>query len=176
MSGSRIARRQQRSHAKMKGRHDINVVPMLDIFVIMLFFLIFTAVLTPTRIIELNLPSLNSAPLDVPDQLVLEVVVRKDSIVVQDKNSGPIKDANGVLVGNIQNTSEGYDYSRLNTVLSQIKKSRPDNKTATLLLEEQIPYDTIISTMDAIRVIEANAATGVSRAELFPEISFGDAP
>lgn len=168
MSGSRIARRQQRSHAKMKGKHDINVVPMLDIFVIMLFFLIFTAVLTPTRIIELNLPSLNSAPLDLPEELVLEVVVRNGNIIVQDKNAGALKE--------LPNIAGQYDFLGLNTFLSRIKKEKPDHKTATLLLEEQIPYDTIISTMDAIRVIEANAATGVSRAELFPEISFGDAP
>ena len=106
MSGSRIARRQQRSHAKMKGRHDINVVPMLDIFVIMLFFLIFTAVLTPTRIIELNLPSLNSAPLDLPEDLVLEVVVREGGIVVQDKNAGPIR--------TLPNIADKYDFVGLN--------------------------------------------------------------
>lgn len=168
MSGSRIARRQQRSHAKLKGKHDINVVPMLDIFVIMLFFLIFTAVLTPTRIIELNLPSLNFPPLDLPEQLVLEVVVHNANIVIQDKNVGILKD--------LPNIAGQYDFSGLNTYLARIKKERPDHKTATLLLEEQIPYDTIISTMDAIRIIEANSTTGVSRAELFPEISFGDAP
>ena len=168
MSGSRIARRQQRSHAKMKGRHDINVVPMLDIFVIMLFFLIFTAVLTPTRIIELNLPSLNSAPLDLPQDLVLEVVVREGGIVVQDKNGGPIRA--------LPNIADKYDFGGLNSILSEIKKKKPEHKAATLLLEPQIAYDTIISTMDAIRVVEANAAAGIARGELFPEISFGDAP
>ena len=44
MSGSRIAGRQTRNHARYRGRNDINIVPMLDVMVILIFFLIFTAV------------------------------------------------------------------------------------------------------------------------------------
>ena len=54
MSGSRIARRQARSRARRQGRNDINIVPMLDVMVILIFFLIFTAVFSKTRILELK--------------------------------------------------------------------------------------------------------------------------
>ncbi len=56
MSGSRIARRQSRNHARYRGRNDINIVPMLDVMVILIFFLIFTAVFSKMNILELNLP------------------------------------------------------------------------------------------------------------------------
>ena len=36
-----MARRQQRNHARYRGRNDLNIVPMLDIMTILTFFLIF---------------------------------------------------------------------------------------------------------------------------------------
>jgi biopolymer transport protein ExbD len=44
VSGSRLARRQARHHRRYRGRNDLNIVPMLDVMVILVFFLIFTAV------------------------------------------------------------------------------------------------------------------------------------
>jgi biopolymer transport protein ExbD len=54
--GSRIAGRQARNHARYRGRNDLNIVPMLDMMVILTFFLIFTAVFSKTSVVELNLP------------------------------------------------------------------------------------------------------------------------
>ena len=67
MAGSKLRGRQARNHARYKGRNDINIVPMLDIFTILLFFLIFTAVFSKTHIVELNLPAKSSEPLKLPD-------------------------------------------------------------------------------------------------------------
>jgi biopolymer transport protein ExbD len=168
MSGSAFARRQARNHARYKGRNDINIVPMLDIFTILLFFLIFTAVFSKTNIVEMNLPARSSAPLKLPDGLILEVVLRKNGIVVQDKNTGPLQP--------LPNTAQGYDFDGLTAYLTRVKAQVPDNKTVTLLLEQDIPYETIISAMDAMRSVE-NVVDGKSvSGELFPQISLGDAP
>ena len=56
MAQSKVARRVTRNHARYRGRHEINVVPMIDMMIILVFFLIFTAVFTKTNILELNLP------------------------------------------------------------------------------------------------------------------------
>jgi biopolymer transport protein ExbD len=168
MSGSSIARRQARNHARYKGRNDINIVPMLDIFTILLFFLIFTAVFSKTHIVEMNLPAQSSDPLPLPEGLVLEVVVRKDSLVVQDKNTGPLQ--------SLPNTAEGYDFDGLNSYLTRVKARFPDLKAATVMLEQNIPYETIIATMDAVKSYEGTLDGQPARGELFPQISLGDAP
>jgi biopolymer transport protein ExbD len=168
MSGSFIARRQTRSHARYRGRNDINIVPMLDIFTILVFFLIFTAVFSRTHIVELNLPAQNTEPLPLPEGLVLEVVVRKDGLVVQDKNSGPLQP--------LPNNAQGYDFDGLTAYLSRVKVRFPDMKSATVLLEQDIPYDTIVGTMDAVRSFEGTLNGQPARGELFPQISLGDAP
>ena len=60
--------------------------------------------------------------------------------------------------------------------LKRVKARFPEKTDVTLLLEPDIPYDTLVQVMDAVRLFEAVQAAEVVRAELFPEISIGDAP
>ena len=76
MAQSKVSRRVSRNHARYRGRHEINVVPMIDMMIILVFFLIFTAVFTKTNILELNLPGADTAVPDLPEGLNLEVIVR----------------------------------------------------------------------------------------------------
>jgi biopolymer transport protein ExbD len=91
MSQSKVARRVSRNHARYRGRHEINVVPMIDMMIILVFFLIFTAVFTKTNILELNLPGADSAVPDLPEGLNLEVIIRADKIEVADRGTGLLK-------------------------------------------------------------------------------------
>jgi len=90
---SKAARLVRRNHARYhQGRDDLNIVPMIDMMVILVFFLIFTAVFSKTNILQLNLPAnASAAPLDLPKGLKLEVIIRPDDLVVNDRNSGPLK-------------------------------------------------------------------------------------
>lgn len=169
MSGSAIARRQARNHARYRGRNDLNIVPMIDVFVVLLFFLIFTAVFSKTSIVELNLPAATTEqPLELPENLELEVVVRQQSLVVQDKNTGPLKE--------LPNGADGYDFASLSAFLSRVKAQFPELRQATLLLEQDISYDTIVQVMDVVRSFEGTMNGQPARGELFPQISLGDAP
>src|SRR3982074_1382287 len=92
----------RRNHARYhQGRDDLNIVPMIDMMVILVFFLIFTAVFSKTNILELNLPPSQQTPIDLPKQLQLEIIVRADQHIVSDRNSGPLK--------TLPNTPAGYD-------------------------------------------------------------------
>jgi hypothetical protein len=90
---SKSARLVRRNHARYhQGRDDLNIVPMIDMMVILVFFLIFTAVFSKTNILQLNLPASNTAaPVDLPKGLKLEVIIRPNDLVVNDRNSGPLK-------------------------------------------------------------------------------------
>ena len=168
MAGSKLRGRQARNHARYKGRNDINIVPMLDIFTILLFFLIFTAVFSKTHIVELNLPAKSSEPLKLPDGLQLEIVVRKNSLVVQDRNTGPLQP--------LSNVDGQYEFTALNEYLARVKARVPELRNATVLLEPDVSYDTIVSTMDAVRAFDGIEDGVAAKGELFPVISLGDAP
>jgi biopolymer transport protein ExbD len=166
---SKAARLVRRNHARYHhGRDDLNIVPMIDMMVILVFFLIFTAVFSKTNILQLNLPnSSNAAPLDLPKGMKLEVIIHPDDILINDRNSGPLK--------SLANTTSGYDLPNLSEFMRRIKSQFPEMTDATILSGPDITYDSLVQVMDTVRVYELPVAP-FSKAELFPDISIGDAP
>ena len=73
-----------------------------------------------------------------------------------------------------------YDFKLLSLVLQEIKRQLREkgieNRAITVLSEADTSYQTIISTMDTVRSYKAVVAVSVVNAELFPDVSFGDAP
>jgi hypothetical protein len=96
------------------------------------------------------------------------VMVRKDLLMVADRNSGPLHA--------VPNTTAGYDYDGLTEYLKFVKTKFPDKTDASILLEPETPYDTLVQVMDRVRVFETGEGLNLIQAELFPDISIGDAP
>jgi biopolymer transport protein ExbD len=165
---SKSQRLVRRNHARYhQGRDDLNIVPMIDMMVILVFFLIFTAVFSKTNILQLNLPASATAPVDLPKTLKLEVIIRPDDLVVNDRNSGPLK----VL----PNIASGYDLDHLSEFMRQIKSQFPEMTDATILPVPNTPYDTLVQVMDTVRVYQLPVLP-FTKAELFPDIAIADAP
>ncbi|HEU4654929.1 MAG TPA: biopolymer transporter ExbD [Steroidobacteraceae bacterium] len=167
MAQSKVTRRVMRNHARYRGRHELNVVPMIDMMVILVFFLIFTAVFTKTNVLELNLPGADSAVPDLPQGLNLEVIVRKAGIEIADRGTGLLK--------SLPRTADDYDLKGLSDYLQLVKSKYPDKQNATILLEQDISYDTLVHVMDTVRVFQVPNSQW-DMAELFPDVSVGDAP
>ena len=159
--------RVKRNHLRYRGRHELNVVPMIDMMVILVFFLIFSAVFTRTSILELNFPAAQQAIPDLPQGLNLEVVLRKGKIDVDDRGTGLLK--------SIPNSDQGYDFAALAEYLLLVKSKYSDKQDASILLEQDVPYDSLVQAMDTLRVYIPKDKH-YDRAELFPQVSIGDAP
>ncbi len=167
MAQSKVARRVRRNHERYRGRHEINVVPMVDMMLILIFFLIFSAVFTKTNILELNLPGADAAVPDLPEGLNLEVIIRKEGIEVADRGTGVLK--------TVPRVGEVYDLKALSEYLQLVKSKYPDKTDATILLEQDIQYETLVKVMDTVRVFQVPGSNW-DLAELFPDVSVGDAP
>ena len=74
------------------------------------------------------------------------------------------------------NNASGYDYDGLTEYLKRVKAKFPEKTDASILLEPDTPYDTLVQVMDRVRVFEQGRALNIVQAELFPDISIGDAP
>ncbi len=148
---------------------ELNITAFMNLMVILVPFLLITAVFSRLAILELNLPGSSTEPVDPQDQTFqLEVIVRKDKIEVGDRNQG--------LLGIYQNTAEGYDYAAVEAKLAELKEAYPEKTDASILLEQDIEYNTLVQVMDLVRVIETVEDDSVVRSDLFPDISIGDAP
>jgi biopolymer transport protein ExbD len=141
---------------------------MIDIFTVLVTFLLMTAVFSRTVILQLNLPAPQTEFKEPPPGLQLEVMVRKDQLMVADRNTGPLHA--------VPNTATGPDFDALTEYLKFVKTKFPEKTEASILLEPDTAYDTLVQVMDHVRVFEAGEGINTVQAELFPDISIGDAP
>jgi biopolymer transport protein ExbD len=163
-----------RGSRKIKKEAELDITSFMNLMIVLVPVLLMMMVFSRITVLELALPQLgeaNEQNIDVKDQR-LELVVRADNIAVYYPQ--------GYLVKDIAITEQGYDYDALQLVLRQIKQTlinkNIDKKAATLLLEEDIPYQVIVALMDTTRSYQDVLIASVVDAELFPEISLGDAP
>lgn len=167
-SNHRIRRMQRHNRLRASTVH-LNVVSLIDVFAVLVFFLLFSASLAADRLhtLGLDLPSTDQQP---PKQeevkKALEVVIRLDRLEVKDKNGG---------VSKIPVTAEGHDFVALANRLLAIKKTALKDDQITLLLAPDVPYDTLVQVMDAARTAPDEAVFENGSREMFPLISIGDA-
>jgi len=149
---------------------ELNITAFMNLMVILVPFLLITAVFSRLAVLELNLPGSSSEPVEPQEQAFqLEVIIRAEKIEIGDRNQG--------LLGVYPNSDDGYDYDALSNKLSELKNRYPSKTDASILLEQDIEYDTLVQVMDRVRIVErADDDQSVKRFELFPDISIGDAP
>ena len=152
-----------------KEAAHLEITAFINLIVVLVPFLLSTAVFTRLAVIDLSLPAQNSGVEQLKvENLQLEVVLRPDSIEVGDRIGG--------LIQRIPNASAAYDVKGLSTLMVQIKQKFPDKLDATVLAQPDTPYDALVHVMDAVRGTYATQGPKVIRSELFPNISIGDAP
>jgi len=150
---------------------ELNITAFMNLMVILVPFLLITAVFSQVAILELNLPTSQAeANEEQEPEFQLEITVRDAIIDVGDRTTGLLK--------RIASTDEGYDLEELSEYLGQVKQRFPEKIDATLLLEPEISYEVLVSVMDTVRVLERfeDQSQRVIKSELFPEIAIGDAP
>lgn len=167
MRRNHILRKLQRRHRRPG---ELMLVPMIDIFTVLVTFLLMTAVFSRTVIMELKLPGADAAFAEPPPGLELEVILRQGGIVVADRRGGVLESFGRA------DADADYDLDGLSQYLQFVKSKYPDKTDATLLLEKDISYDTLVQVMDTLRIVEQHQDGQLVQGELFPDVSIGDAP
>ena len=151
---------------------ELDITAFMNLMVILVPFLLISAVFSRITILELDLPAPGTASeqkkKDEPEKLQLEVIVRKDVIEIGDRKTGLLK--------MVKVDSEDSYLEQVSDMLQQIKARFPDKKDITLLLETDIEYERLVEMMDTLRVVQVEQDDEMIAAELFPVISIGDAP
>lgn len=146
----------------------VDVTAFLSLMVILVPFLLVTAVFSRTTILEIQPDTGEGDDLTVPDPLQLKVIVRQDRIEV-----GYLGQAQ---TAQIDRTSDDKALQSLATLASELKTRYPKSLEATVLLEPQIPYDVLVQVLDVLRVKLQRHGDDVEQTELFPLIAIGPVP
>jgi biopolymer transport protein ExbD len=152
-----------------KEAAHLEITAFINLIVVLVPFLLSVAVFTRLAVVDLSLPAQTSgAQVLKPDNLQLEVVMRANALEVGDRIGGLIK--------RIDSTANGYDLATLSAVMLQLKARFPDKTEASVLAEPNTSYDQLVQVMDAVRVSRTVQGRKTVTADLFPNISIGDAP
>ena len=149
----------------------LEITAFINLIVVLVPFLLSTAVFTRLAVIDLSLPAQSNDKIErnlKPNELKLEVVIRHDALDVGDKLGG--------LIARIPNGAGGPDTKALSALVQQLKLKFPEITTASVLPEPNIPYETLVKVMDAVRAGHQVQGAQIVRTDYFPDISIGDAP
>lgn len=151
-----------------RDAHTVDVTAFLSLMVILVPFLLITAVFSRTSILELQPAVSQGGAAPVSDPLQLQVTLRREMIEVSYRGQTPAVQ--------IPRSTDGHALSSLAAMAAELKARYPQSREAILLLEPQIPYNDLIQVLDALRVRLQRHEDTPKPEELFPLITLGEAP
>jgi len=172
------SKRKLRTRGREEGQ-ELNIVPYLDILMNLIMFMLLSITgLSAFGILNVNAPNYGGPTTQITEEgekpkLLLTVLISKKGFYVA---------ATGGVVGQQQgqtNPAEAppsipkkgdgsYDYTALTESMVNVKKEFPNESKVIVGAEGDIPYEVLVSTMDAIR-----ETPGKDRKLLFTDVTLG---
>ncbi|MBO9488839.1 biopolymer transporter ExbD [Endozoicomonas sp. G2_1] len=186
MKGLRRSSRQGRQQEA-----ELDITSFMNLMIVLVPVLLLSLVFSQVRILNLQLPiSSGENQTDSPEQKQLELIINQDAMVLNYPSGVLLKsftvEQSSVQKTAVRQTSDQqiapyqYDFQGLSQYLQDLKltfqQKEIEKKDIVLLLGEDVDYQTIVTAMDTVRSFKTVVAASVVDAELFPDISLGDAP
>ena len=160
----------RRHYYKHKHKEeDLDITPLLNVLVVLVAFLILSAVFSRITIQEIALPTQGEGAA-APDKpiITIEVIVRQNVLELSDGRN---------VTATLPMLGGKYDIHKLSEALLRLKEKHSDKQDVAILLEPDIEYHAMIQVMDAVKVAEVNQGQEKKhKVILFPQVSIGDAP
>lgn len=150
-----------------KRRHhppgeELNLTPIMNVFMIIIPFLLLTAVFAKTAIIDIFLPQERQSELTGSASPILNILTIKTT--EKGFELGGIGE--GVFV---PKNGNDLNFKQLTKELIKLKTRYPEQKEVVLLFAPHAPYDLIVKVMDTARETQEEKVQ-----VLFPLVSLGE--
>jgi len=139
--------RQKLGRDRQVKNNDVNIIGVMNVFLLLIPFLLMTAAFIRLAAIDLSLPSLgksrgpNEEP---PKNLVLVILAIRET-------GFQLKSSLNVKFDPIEIHSGQYNYAKLVEQLKVIKARQPQVEDIIIAPEAKVKYDVIIKVMDRCR-------------------------
>ena len=185
----------KRSNGEVNAKNP-NLIPIMNLMTILIPFLLLSAVFVKISVLNSSLPTAAepdaAPPAEQPDKPKEEEKPRLNLTVSITKLGFTIAGSGAVLPGpdplgpTIPKLADGrWDYTGLTAKMVEIKQKFPEEKNVVIIPEIGTPtepaptieYQTIIDTMDAVRLAPDNVVDSDGDGKLdkllFPDVIFG---
>ncbi|MBD3288753.1 hypothetical protein GF337_08130 [candidate division KSB1 bacterium] len=125
---------------------DVNIIPVMNIFLLLIPFLLLTAAFVKIAVLDISLPSLGKGGAGQQEQ-------QKDLtlVILAIKETGFQLKSPGFKFDPINNNGKKYNYRALVTQLKDIKAQYAAAEDIIISPESKVKYDIIIKVMDKCR-------------------------
>jgi biopolymer transport protein ExbD len=158
----------RRKHRRLQSEPDLDITPFMNLMIVLVPVLLLNMVFAHTSVLELNFPIGENLTPEQSEELQIQVIIHPDRLVIADNQGGVIK--------TIDQKKGEYDFTALQGVMKELKSRVPDKKDVIIMPSRKTSYQALVTVMDTVRSYDAVVAGSLVEAELFPEISLGDAP
>ena len=162
--------RRSRHYRKKPEAKELDVTTFLNLMVVLIPFLLATAVFSKVTVLELNLPA-QAAAGAAPDKplVTIEVMVRKTGLEIGDGKN---------INTRIPKKDGQYDLAKLSGEMQDLKARYKEKEDVFVLLEPDIEYNDMVAVMDTVKSskVPVPDQKDPQTVVLFPEVSIGDAP
>lgn len=159
----------RRKHRRLQKDAELDITAFMNLMIVLVPVLLLSMVFEHTKVLELNFPKTaqNETPVDLENEQ-LQLILRSGGLEIATSKAGVLRQ--------IPKKEGEYDFKALSEFLQSVKSRVPDKTEISILLESEVPYQALVTAMDTARSYEAVVVANVVEAELFPDISIGDAP
>lgn len=169
-----------RQHRTEALENELNIIPVMNLFVLLIPFLLVSAVFVQVSIIDTSLPIIREGGETAlgPQKkgITLTVTINSQGYIIKGKLKNEGAQQGEVLISSsiknyislkgelIPKTMSGrYDFNALRGALLEIKNEFPDEETIFVIPDEYVLYDDIIKTMDASRTTTSIRDDGMKK-------------
>ncbi len=148
----RPSQRKEKALSSLVDSTDLDITPIMNLLMILIPFLVSMATFTRLAVIEFSLPTSggestveesSEKPPEKEDNLNLSIALTKEGFLI-----GGVGGVSPV----IQKNSKGeYAFAALKQILKKVKSQYPKQEDIILIMEAEVLYEDIVTTMDCCR-------------------------
>lgn len=165
--------RRVRRHRRVAEEAELNVTAFLNLMVVLVPFLLISAVFSQVAILEINMPETTNTP---PAPAKKDEKPKRKVVVILRKSRVEINDGKKMVKTMTLDENNVFNSEPLINYLASVKAAQPAKLDSTIMLEPDVPYERLIQVMDLLKFKVEKQGDTLVKTELFPVVSIGDAP
>lgn len=152
----------------------LNLIPIMNLFVALIPFLLLSAVFFHMRVIKGAVPTATEGETDIakgPDTVTMTVQIDpKDGFHITASSANLPPSVVDPLAKSLPKKGSDFDYEGLGKYLRTIKQKWSESDTVIIVADPKVEYKTLVSTMDAAREMEIEIDGKKHQYKMFPRV------
>jgi biopolymer transport protein ExbD len=153
---------------------ELNLTPIMNLFVALIPFLLLSAVFFHLRVIHGSVPAATEGQTDIAkgdDTVTMTVQIDpKEGFHVSASSATLHPDVTNKLARSIGKKGDDYDYENLGTYMREIKRKWDKSDTVIIVSDPTVKYKDLVKTMDAARELKLEIDGKQQRYIMFPRV------